>query len=283
MTQLMEGKRVAAAVEAELLAALATEGLRPGLAVVWVGDNPASEIYVRHKQKACERVGFHSHMLHLPEATSEAELLEVLHQLNHAPEIHGILVQMPLPSHIRSETVLEAVDPAKDVDGFHPVNGGRLLAGTPSLVPCTPLGIMRMLQHYDYTPAGQRAVVIGRSNIVGKPMALLLLQAHASVSILHSRTPDLAAYTREADLIVAAVGQPKLLTADMVREGAVVVDVGMNRGEGRKVIGDVDFAGVAPRCRLITPVPGGVGPMTIAMLLQNTLTAARQQWAHRRV
>lgn len=274
---LMKGRDVAHAVEEQLSAQTVRLTFKPGLAVIWMGDNPASEIYIRHKQKACERVGFHSDLVHLSDQQSQQDLLETIARLNQNTQIHGILVQMPLPEHIDSEAVLAAIDPAKDVDGFHPINAGYLLSGHPRLVPCTPLGIMRMLEFYNYNPAGKRAVIIGRSNIVGKPMALLLLQANATVSILHSRTPDLAAYTREADLIVVAVGKRNVLTAEMVQTGAVVIDVGMNRLEGRKVVGDVDFAGLEPKCSLITPVPGGVGPMTIAMLLQNTLTAACQQ------
>ena len=271
----MLGKEVAAAVEAELQAAMAASGLVPGLAVVLVGDDPASEIYVRHKEAACQRLGFLSEMVHLPADSSEAKVLEVIQVLNRNPEIHGILVQMPLPPQIRPEAVIEAIDPAKDVDGFHPINGGYLLAGHPRLVPCTPLGILRMLDHYGFDPAGSNAVVIGRSNIVGKPMALLLQQRHASVAMLHSRTRDLSTYTRMADLIVVAVGKRNVLTGEMVKDGAVVVDVGMNRLEGKKVTGDVDYESVAPKCSLITPVPGGVGPMTIAMLLSNTYKAAR--------
>jgi len=276
MSTLMKGRDVANAVEQEIVHKVSELGFKPGLAVIWMGDNPASEIYIRYKQKACERVGFHSELIHLSENQSQQDLLETIEQLNQNPDIHGILVQMPLPEHINSEAVLEALAPAKDVDGFHPINAGYLLAGHPRLTPCTPLGIIRMLSFYGFDPAGKRAVVIGRSNIVGKPMALLLLQAHASVSILHSRTPNLTDYTADADLIVVAVGKRNVLTPEMVKEGVVVVDVGMNRLEGRKVVGDVDFSGLESKCSLITPVPGGVGPMTIAMLLQNTLTAAIQ-------
>lgn len=271
----MLGKEVAAAVEAQIVAELAATGLTPGLAVVLVGNDPASEIYVRHKQAACARLGFHSELIQLPEDISEAKLLELIEGLNQDPSVHGILVQMPLPGQISSEAVIEAISANKDVDGFHPLNAGYLMAGHPRLVPCTPLGVMQMLDHYGFDPAGKQAVIIGRSNIVGKPMAMLLLQRNATVSILHSRTPDLAAYTRQADLIVAAVGRPKLLTAEMVKPGVVVVDVGMNRLEGRKVVGDVDYASVAPQASLISPVPGGVGPMTIAMLMANTLKAAK--------
>lgn len=272
---LMRGQEVAAALEAELRKGVDELGFAPGLAVVRVGDDPASEIYVNHKIRACERLGFYSEAHHLPASSSQSDIQHKLEALNANARIHGILLQLPLPQHLDEKPLLSVIDPAKDVDGFHPVNGGRLLAGQPHLLPCTPAGIMEMLRFYDVQLEGLRAVVIGRSNIVGKPMALLLLQANASVSILHSRTPDLGAYTREADLIVVAVGKQKVLTGEMVKTGAVVVDVGMNRLEGRKVTGDVDFESVAPRCRLITPVPGGVGPMTIAMLLNNTLLAAR--------
>lgn len=272
---LMRGQEVAAALETELRKGVAELGFAPGLAVVRVGDDPASEIYVNYKIRACERLGFYSEAHHLPASSSQSDIQQQLEALNANPRIHGILLQLPLPQHLDEKPLLSVIDPAKDVDAFHPVNGGRLLAGQPRLLPCTPAGIMQMLRYYNVQLEGMRAVVIGRSNIVGKPMALLLLQAHASVSVLHSRTPDLSAYTREADLIVVAVGQQKVLTGEMVKPGVVVVDVGMNRLAGRKVTGDVDFESVAPKCRLITPVPGGVGPMTIAMLLNNTLLAAQ--------
>lgn len=275
MTQLMRGKDVAAAIEVELLTALEKLDFTPGLAVIRIGDDPASEIYVAHKIRACERLGFHSENHHLPAHVSQETVLQQIQSLNADPHIHGILLQLPLPAHLQPAPLLSAIEPSKDVDAFHPLNSGYLLAGHPQLLPCTPAGIMAMLAYYQVPLKGQRAVVIGRSNIVGKPIALLLLQADATVSVLHSHTPDLGAYTREADLIVVAVGKPKVLTGEMVKSGAVVVDVGVNRLEGRKVTGDVDFESVAPRCRLITPVPGGVGPMTIAMLLKNTLTAAQ--------
>jgi methylenetetrahydrofolate dehydrogenase (NADP+)/methenyltetrahydrofolate cyclohydrolase len=273
----MLGKEVAAAVEARIQAELAQSGLKPGLAVILVGQDPASEIYVRHKQAACTRLGFHSELLQLPADLSAQKLLELIAGLNQDPQIHGILVQMPLPAHIDPQQVIEAIHPDKDVDGFHPMNVGYLMSGHPRLVSCTPLGVMAMLDHYGFDPAGKQAVVIGRSNIVGKPMAMLLLQRHASVSIIHSRTPDLSVYTREADLIVVAVGKRQVLKAEMVKPGVVVVDVGMNRLEGQKVTGDGDNEGVAPNASLITPVPGGVGPMTIAMLMANTLKAAELQ------
>lgn len=275
--KLLDGKALAAQLNAELQVRVAELPHKPGLAVIRVGDDPASEIYVNHKKNACEKVGLASLELHLPADTTEQQLLSSLQDLNQDPQIHGILVQLPLPSQLNPEAIIAAIDPLKDIDGFHPVNSGYLLSGSPRLVPCTPLGIMQLLKHYEVPVAGKNAVVIGRSNIVGKPMAMLLLQANASVSMLHSQTRDIASYTRQADLIVVAAGKRNLLTAEMVPEGAVVVDVGMNRLEGRKVVGDVDFEAVAPRCSWITPVPGGVGPMTIAMLLQNTLSAYHLQ------
>lgn len=270
---LLDGKALAAEIEGELRERIAQRGIQPGLAVIRVGDDPASAIYVGGKERACGRVGFYSHIQAMPESTSEAELLAEIERLNQRPDIHGILVQMPLPAHIRSDVVIAAIAPHKDVDGFHPLNVGALTSGAPGLVSCTPLGIMRLLQKYNLPVAGKHAVVVGRSNIVGKPMALLLLQANATVTIAHSRTPDLGAITRQADILVAAVGKAGLIQADMVKPGAVVIDVGMNRNEG-KLCGDVNFAAVAEQAGYITPVPGGVGPMTIAMLLANTLQAA---------
>ena len=272
---LMDGKALSATLRAELKAACEALDFQPGLAVVWVGDNPASEIYIRYKQKACEQVGMLSVLHHLPAETTQNELESLIESLNQDDKIHGILVQMPLPDHLDEAAVVEAIDAAKDVDGLHPTNSGYLFAGQTRLAPCTPLGVMALLEAAQVNPAGKRAVVIGRSQLVGKPVGMLLLNANATVSFLHSRTPDLGAYTREADIIVVAVGRPNTLTADMVKSGAVVVDVGINRLEGRKVVGDVDFKAVAEKASLITPVPGGVGPMTIAMLLKNTLEAAR--------
>ena len=246
----------------------------PGLAVVIVGDNPASRTYVRNKIKACEEAAFHAQLIELPASVGEAELLALIAMLNADSAIHGILVQLPLPAHIDGQKVIEAIAPAKDVDGFHVASAGALLTGLPGFTPCTPTGVMQLLRHYGIVIEGRRAVVIGRSNIVGKPMALLLLQAGATVTICHSKTPDLAAVTREADILVAAVGRVNLVTRDMVKPGACVIDVGMNRDNAGKLCGDVDFAGVREVAGWITPVPGGVGPMTIAMLLSNTLKAA---------
>ncbi len=254
--------------------ALAAHGQAPGLAVVIVGDNPASKVYVRNKVRACEEAGFHSQMIALPAHTSESSLLSRLAELNTDSSLHGILVQLPLPPHIDNHRVIEAIAPAKDVDGFHVASAGALMTGLPGFAPCTPSGVMEMLKSEGIDPAGRHAVVIGRSNIVGKPMALLLLQAGATVTICHSKTRDLAAITRQADILVAAVGRVKLVTAGMVKPGACVIDVGMNRDAAGKLCGDVDFAGVCEVAGWLTPVPGGVGPMTIAMLLANTLKAA---------
>lgn len=243
-----------------------------GLAVIMVGDNPASQIYVANKIKSCEEVGIHSELFHLSDAIAEEELLDIIDGLNRRDDIHGILVQLPLPRQCDPARVIEAIAPEKDVDGFSYGQMGRLVAGKESLVPCTPRGVMALLEHYGIQPAGKHAVVIGRSNIVGKPMAHLLLQANATVTVCHSRTADLAQFTRMADILVVAIGKADFITGDMVKEGAVVIDVGMNRLEGR-LTGDVDFASVSPKCSYITPVPGGVGPMTIAMLMSNTVEA----------
>ena len=254
--------------------ALAARGRRPGLAVIIVGDNPASRVYVRNKVRACEEAGFASRLFELPAATTQADLLGRLDELNADPAVHGILTQLPLPAHIDANRVIEAIAPAKDVDGFHVASAGALMTGLPGFAPCTPAGVMEILKDAGIDPAGLHAVVIGRSNIVGKPMAMLLLQAGATVTICHSRTPDLGAITRQADILVAAVGRVKLVTATMVKPGACVIDVGMNRDAAGKLCGDVDFAAVREVAGSITPVPGGVGPMTIAMLLANTLKAA---------
>jgi len=256
--------------------ALQAQGVKPGLAVLLVGDNPASQVYVRNKVKACEQAGLHSVLEHLPADLSEADLLARVHALNHDPLIHGVLVQLPLPGHIDAHKVIEAIDPAKDVDGFHVASAGALMTGLPGFWPCTPHGCMKMLESINYPLSGKHAVVIGRSNIVGKPMALMLLAQNATVTICHSRTANLKAITLQADVIVAAVGQRNTVTADMVKPGAVVIDVGMNRNEAGKLCGDVDFEGVRQVAGHITPVPGGVGPMTIAMLLVNTLESAKR-------
>jgi len=259
--------------------ALKAGGTTPGLAVVLVGDSPASQVYVRNKVKACADAGLHSVLEKYDADLSEAALLARVDALNQDPSIHGILVQLPLPAHIDAQKVIEAISPAKDVDGFHIASAGALMTGAPGFWPCTPYGCMKMLESIGYELRGKHAVVIGRSNIVGKPMALMLLQKNATVTICHSATADLKAMTLQADLIVAAVGKRKVLTADMVKPGAVVLDVGVNRDEAGKLCGDVDFAGVKEVASFISPVPGGVGPMTITMLLVNTLEAAERSVA----
>jgi methylenetetrahydrofolate dehydrogenase (NADP+)/methenyltetrahydrofolate cyclohydrolase len=275
--QLIDGKVVAKAVKEEVrsrVEALKARGIRPGLATVLVGDDPASHVYVRNKQRTCEELGMHSVGHNLPATTSQAELLALIDRLNRDPAIHGILVQLPLPKPLRSEPILYAVSPDKDVDGLHPVNVGKLMMGEPRFVPCTPAGIMAMLDYYKLPIEGKTAVVVGRSNLVGKPAAMLLLHRHATVTICHSKTPDLAAVCRRADILVAAMGKARFIRGEMVKEGAVVIDVGINRQPDGKLVGDVDFEAVAARASWITPVPGGVGPMTIAMLMQNTMLAA---------
>lgn len=277
--QLIDGNALSKQLRAQVAAdtaALKAQGLTPGLAVVLVGDNPASQVYVRNKVKACEDAGLHS-VLEKYEATmTEADLLARVEALNNDPAIHGILVQLPLPAHIDAQKVIEAISPAKDVDGFHIASAGALMTGMPGFWPCTPYGCMKMLESIGYDLRGKHAVVIGRSNIVGKPMALMLLQKDATVTVAHSRTQNLKALTLQADVIVAAVGKRNVLTADMVKPGAVVLDVGMNRNDEGKLCGDVDFDGVKEVAGYITPVPGGVGPMTITMLLVNTLESAQR-------
>lgn len=259
------------------VARLRERGLVPGLAVVLVGDDPASHTYVRAKAKACREVGIHSEVHHLPVDTPEAVLLETVRRLNERDDIHGILVQLPLPAHIRPKAVIDAVRPDKDVDGFHPLNVGNLAIGDRCLVPCTPRGILEMVKRAGLEVAGKRAVVIGRSNIVGKPMAQLLLREDATVTVCHSKTPDLPAVAREADLLVVAIGRPAYVDDRFVKPGAVVIDVGINRLADGRLVGDVDFAKVQHVAGYLTPVPGGVGPMTIAMLLKNTVEAAAAQ------
>jgi len=276
--QLIDGKALAQAIRQgiaqDIEALVARTGVRPGLAVVLVGDDPASAVYVRNKKKACDMAGLHVDDHGLPATTTQEELLKLIHQLNVDPKIHGILVQLPLPSHIDSQVVLNAVSPEKDADGFHPYNIGRLVAGEPLFVPCTPKGVIRMIESTGQTIEGKRAVVLGRSNIVGKPVAMLLMHRHATVTICHSRTQDLPGVCREADILVAAIGKAQFVKADMVKPGAVVIDVGINRlGDGR-LVGDVDFELVKEQAGWLSPVPGGVGPMTIAMLLANTVEAA---------
>lgn len=261
---------------AQRAAALRGRGVVPGLAVVLVGDDPASQVYVRNKVKACQDNGLHSILERHPAALTEAELLSRVEALNQDPSIHGILVQLPLPAHIDAHKVIEAISPAKDVDGFHVASAGALMVGRPGFWPCTPYGCMKMLDSIGYDLKGKHAVVIGRSNIVGKPMAMMLLQKNATVTICHSATADLKAMTLQADVVVAAVGKRNMLTADMVKPGAVVIDVGMNRTDDGKLCGDIDFNAVREVASFITPVPGGVGPMTITMLLVNTLEAAEQ-------
>ena len=269
---MIDGKALAAKVRAEVAADVAELG-HVGLATVLVGEDPASEIYIRGKHKAAREAGFESYDHHLPADITEADLLAVIADLNADDAVDGLLVQLPLPDHLDENTVIEAIHPGKDIDGLHPVNAGRLALGRPSLVPGTPMGVMRMLEEYEIETKGAEAVVVGRSNIVGKPMAQLLLRAHATVTICHSRTRDLAAHTRGADILVAAVGKLHVVTADMVKPGAAVIDVGMNRTEDG-LFGDVDPA-AAELAGYLTPVPGGVGPMTIAMVLKNTVAAAR--------
>jgi len=274
---ILDGKAVSEKIFARIAEEAKALPVRPCLAVVIVGDDPASRIYVDHKKKNCAQVGFRSLEYALPAETGQAKLLALIEALNADSGVHGILCQSPLPKgyDYDEQAVCRAVSPAKDVDMFHPENVGRLTLGEPRFLPCTPAGVLALLDDAGIDLAGKHVVVVGRSNIVGKPMALLALQRHATVTICHSRTKGLAEITRQADVLVAAVGRLRLITADMVKEGAVVVDVGMNRLEGRKVRGDVDFEAVAPKASYITPVPGGVGPMTRAMLMQNTLTAAK--------
>lgn len=274
---IIDGKALAAKKKAQVAEQTAKLRSRPGLAVILVGDDPASRVYVTSKRRDCEECGFYSEEFALPAATGQKALLELVDTLNERPEIDGILCQLPLPKghDYDEQEVLLHIDPSKDVDAFHPANVGKIMIGDYDFLPCTPAGVMEMLEEYHIDPAGKHCVVVGRSNIVGKPQAMLLLHKHGTVTICHSRTPDLAAVTRQADILVAAVGRVNLITADMVKPGAVVIDVAMNRNAEGKLCGDVDFAPVAEIASYITPVPGGVGPMTRAMLMENTLTAAR--------
>jgi methylenetetrahydrofolate dehydrogenase (NADP+)/methenyltetrahydrofolate cyclohydrolase len=275
--RILDGKSLAAATRTALkekVAALVQRGVRPGLTVIIAGDNPASKVYVRNKTLAAEEIGVRSRLLEYGKEVSEAELMQTVAALNADPAVHGILVQLPLPKHIDAARVLESIAPAKDVDGFHEANLGALMAGRPGVVPCTPLGCMRLIEHAGVQIAGRHAVVVGRSNIVGKPLAHLLLQKDATVTICHSKSADLAGICRSADILVAAVGRAKLVTAGMVKPGACVIDVGINRLPDGKLAGDVDFDAVRSVAGWITPVPGGVGPMTIAMLLENCIRAA---------
>ena len=278
-TRILDGNAIARELREGLIrrvAVLAARGVRPGLAVVQVGDHAASKVYLQNKIKACGEAGLHSEHIELPEAAGESALLGRIRILNNDARVHGILVQLPLPQGYSVDRVIETITPAKDVDGFHPTNMGLLAIGNPRFVPCTPLGVMRLLEHEGITLEGRHAVVVGRSNIVGKPMALLLLQKGATVTICNSRTPDLGAMTRQGDILVAAAGRPKLVTAGMVKPGAAVIDIGINRLPDGKLAGDVDFQGVLGIASCITPVPGGVGPMTIAMLLENTVMSAER-------
>ncbi|MCI9264230.1 MAG: bifunctional methylenetetrahydrofolate dehydrogenase/methenyltetrahydrofolate cyclohydrolase FolD [Oscillospiraceae bacterium] len=276
MTRL-DGKALAAKIKERVREEAGKLPRRPGLAVVLVGNDPASRVYVTSKRKDCEECGFYSEEYALLEETTQEELLELVETLNGREDIDGILVQLPLPGHLNEEAVIEAIDPRKDVDGFHPMNAGNLLIGRPGFLSCTPAGVMDLLEEYGINPAGKRAVVVGRSNIVGKPMALLLLRKDATVTLCHSKTPDLGEICRQADILVAAVGRRGLITADMVKPGAVVVDVAMNRDEAGKLCGDVEFEPVSERAAYLTPVPGGVGPMTRAALMENTLLAAQRR------
>ena len=283
-SKIIDGKAVSEEIISEIKSELTANKVTPGLALVLVGNNPASEIYVKMKEKKCAELGYHSVVNRQPENISEAELLSIISEYNNDPKIHGILIQLPLPSHINEMNVLEAVDYRKDVDGFHPVNAGRLMIGEKCYLPCTPAGIYELLKRYNVDTTGKHAVVIGRSNIVGKPIANILLQkskgANCTVTITHSATKDITSFTRQADIIVAAIGKANFLTGDMIKDGAVIIDVGINRiddptaKKGYKVVGDVDYDSCFPKASLITPVPGGVGPMTIAMLLKNTLDSA---------
>ena len=280
MAKLIDGKAVSASVRAQVaqeVAAMKEKGVTPGLAVVIVGDDPASRTYVNNKKKACAETGIYSEEYALPASTTQEELLELVRTLNEKPDIHGILVQSPLPKGLDEEAVIEEINPRKDVDAFHPQNVGRIMIGNFHFLPCTPAGVIELIRSQGIEIAGKSCVVIGRSNTVGKPMAMLLLHNNGTVTICHSKTKNLAAICREADILVAAVGRPKFVTEDMVKPGAVVIDVGMDRDENGKLCGDVDFAHVEPKAGYITPVPGGVGPMTIAMLLKNTITAAKLQ------
>jgi len=276
---IIDGKAVSKLMQEEVAAGVvrlkAERGITPGLAVVLVGEDPASQTYVRSKEKTCIKMGMYSEVHRLPAETGEEQLLNLVKELNTNPKIHGILVQLPLPKHIDEAKVIEAINPAKDVDGFHPINSGRLFNGEDSFLPCTPYGVMELLARQGVNLKGKHAVVVGRSNIVGKPVAMLLLREHATVSICHSRTADLGFMTRMADVLVVAVGRPEFITGDMIKPGAVVIDVGVNR-VGDRLVGDVEFDSAQKVAASITPVPGGVGPMTIAMLMRNTLIAAEK-------
>ena len=279
--QIINGKEIAQAVRQEIrkeVEELKEKGYVPGLAVILVGDNQASQTYVRNKEKACLDLGMHSVLIKKPATLSQEELIENINELNQDDSIHGILVQLPLPNHINEKAIIEAISPEKDVDGFHPINIGRMMTGQSAFLPCTPYGVMVMLQHINYNLEGKHVVVVGRSNIVGKPAGQLMLNANATVTICHSKTKDLAYYTKQADVIVAAVGKRNTITADHIKEGAVIIDVGMNRNDEGKLCGDVDYEGVLNKASYVTPVPGGVGPMTITMLMKNTVQSAQKAY-----
>lgn len=281
MTKLIDGKQIASDIRQELkveVEQLREQGIRPGLMVILVGNNPASESYIRGKVRAATEVGIASEVIRMSEEVTEAQLLEKIQELNLDSAVHGILVQLPLPKHINELKVIEAISPEKDVDGFTPINVGRMMIGLECYLPCTPYGIMQLLERSNVTIEGKHVVVIGRSNIVGKPVSMLLQRANATVTMCHSRTPNLESYTRQADIVVSAVGKVGLITADHIREGAVVIDVAMNRNEEGKLVGDVVFNEVAKKASAITPVPGGVGPMTIAMLMLNTIESAKRAY-----
>ena len=276
MAKIIDGKAISASIREELKNEIAANGLVPGLAVILVGDDPASAVYVRNKKRACAEVGIYSESYELPGETGQQDLLDLISMLNAKDSINGILVQLPLPRHIDEKTVLLAIDPAKDVDAFHPYNVGRIVTGDYDYLPCTPAGVMTLLERSGIDPEGKKCVVVGRSNIVGKPQALLMMHANATVTVCHSRTRDLAAECRQADILVVAIGKADFIKGDMIKDGAVVIDVGMNRRPDGKLTGDVDFESASLKASYITPVPGGVGPMTITTLLKNTLTAAKR-------
>jgi len=281
MMQLIDGKALANKIHTQIASKVSKlkeeKNIIPGLAVILVGDNPASHAYVKMKAKACKEVGFYSIVHEMPSTITQEEILATINMMNQNPHIDGILVQLPLPKHIDTNQILEIINPRKDVDGFHPYNVGRLVSGLDSFVACTPLGVMKMFEEYDIDLKGKDVCVVGASNIVGKPMANLLINANATVTVTHIFTKDLASHTRKADIVIVGTGVPKLIKKDMVKDGAIVIDIGINKLEDGSIVGDVDFAEVAPLCSYITPVPGGVGPMTIAMLLSNTLDAATQR------
>ena len=281
MAEIIDGKLVSKTLRENIASEIDSfkkvSGVTPGLAVILVGNDPASSVYVRNKHKACLEVGINSYQIELPETTSEDELLAKIDELNSDNNVNGILVQLPLPKHISEDKVIDRISPEKDVDAFHPENVGKIMIGKYTFLPCTPAGIVELLNFYNIDVTGKRCAVIGRSNIVGKPMSLLLLEKNGTVTVCHSRTKDLKSITLESDIVVVAIGKPEFLTQDMVKEGAVVIDVGINRLPDGRLVGDVEFSGVSERASYITPVPGGVGPMTITMLLKNTLAAARMQ------